>query len=71
MRWCSTAAASSAVIAMGVCGTVIRQDSQINTISHPTVNALYHWTNSSKKHSRFFKTKGSYNLALSQELIQI
>ena len=32
-----------------------------NTISHPTVNAPYPWTNSSRKHSRFFKTKVSYN----------
>ena len=54
-----------------VCGTVIRQESRINMISHPTVNAPYHWTNSSKKHSRFFKTKGSYNLALSPGSIQV
>jgi hypothetical protein len=71
MRWCSTAAASSAVIVMGVCGIVIRQDSRINTISHLTVNAPYHWTNSSKKHSRFFKTKGSCDPAFPQGLIQI
>ena len=53
---------------MGVCGTAIRQESRINMISHPTVNAPCHWTNSSKKHNRFFKTKGSYNPALSQRI---
>ena len=37
----------------------------------PDGQRAYHWTNSSKKHSRFFKTKGSYNLASAPGSIQV